>query len=373
VASCLLALTAGILFCVGATSSPHEALPPVIASASVVLASQQPPPAARGVAPPDQNLPPHIRRLTHFGERADFSLDGTRVLLVSKTFGDAMEVELATGVIRNLTSHYPHHGYTRALYLSNGDILLSGPTEFDPANPGQARTNSWLFVLKPGTGERPHPLGVKCAEGPVPSRRRLHVAWSYRAAQFPGEMPPGSSQIHEADIVYTKGIPTLANQRLVLDSRALPFRATLEPQNFRPPQERELIFSAYDYQDTEVFGVELATGKLTNYSNAPGIYDEPEGIFPSGEFTTVESDLHEPDAQGFDRADVYKLSLDGSGKMERLTRFADVPTYRASNPVVSDDGRYMAFQMGRAGVAAGTGYGLFLYDFTRRPGGSPER
>jgi hypothetical protein len=47
--------------------------------------------------------------------------------------------------------------------------------------------------------------------------------------------------------------------------------------------------------------------------------------------------------------------------------FADVPTYRASNPVVSDDGRYMAFQMGRSGVAAGIGYGLFLYDFGKAP------
>ena len=316
---------------------------------------------------PEQNLPPHITQLTRFGERAEFSLDGRRVLFLSKTFGDAMEVEIETGIIRNLTSHYPHYGYTRAVYLSNGDILLSGPTEFNPANTGQARTNSWLFVLKAGTRDRPYPLNVKCAEGPVPSRKRLHIAWSYRAAQFPGEMLAGSSQIHEADIVYTNGIPALANRRLVLDSRNLPFTATLEPQNFRPPLERELTFSAYDFQETEVFGVDLETGKLTNYSNAPGIYDEPEGIFPSGTHTTVESDLHEPEATGFDRADIYRLTLDGSGRMERLTRFADVPTYRASNPVVSDDGRYMAFQMGRSGVAAGIGYGLFLYDFTKAP------
>jgi hypothetical protein len=195
----------------------------------------------------------------------------------------------------------------------------------------------------------------------------MHIAWSYRAAQFPGEMPPGSSQMHEADIVYEKGVPTLANQRKILDSRDLPFKATLEPQNYRPPLERELIFSAYDYQQTDVFGVDLTTGKLTNYSNGPGVYDEPEGIFPSGEFTTVESDKHNPAGKGFDRADIHKLKLDGSGAMERLTFFADVPTYRGSNPVVSDDGRYMAFQMGRSGVAAGIGYGLFLYDFTKAP------
>ncbi len=88
----------------------------------------------------------------------------------------------------------------------------------------------------------------------MPSRKRMHIAWSYRAAQFPGEMEPGSSQILEADIVYENGAPKLANQRKILDSKDLPFKATLEPQNYRPPQERELIFSAYDYQNGEVFG-----------------------------------------------------------------------------------------------------------------------
>jgi hypothetical protein len=325
--------------------------------------AQQPQSGGAPPLSPDQNLPPHIRQLTWFGERADFSLDSRRVLFLSKTFGDAMEVEIETGRIRNLTAHYRHHGYTRAMYLANGDILLSGPVEFDPANPGPARTNSWLFVLKPGSNLPPHPLNVKCAEGPAVSRTRMHIAWSHRAAQFPGEMPRGSSRMLEGDIVYENGVARIANQRPIIESRELPFEATLEPQNFRPPDERELIFSAYDYQDTDVFGIDLLSRALTNYSNAPGIYDEPEGIFPTGDHTTVESDLHEPEAQGFDRADIYRLALDGSGRMERLTRFADVPTYRASNPVVSDDGRYMAFQMGRSGVAAGTGYGIFLYDF----------
>lgn len=338
-------------------------IPAALLLVPAAAAGQQPPPAGAQEAPPDQNLPPHIRRLSWFGERADFSPDGTRVLFLSKTFGDAMEVELATGLIRNLTANYAHHGYTRALYLANGDILLSGPLAFDPEDPGEARNNSWLFVLTPGSTERPHPLGVKCAEGPAVSRSRMHIAWSHRASQFPGVMPPGSSRMHEADIVYEDGIPRIANQRQIIDSSQLPFEATLEPQNYRPPAERELIFAAYDYNETDVFGIDLETGELTNYSNAPQTYDEPEGIFPTGEYTTAESDHHEPD--GFGRADIYRLALDGSGRMERLTRFADVPTYRASNPVISDDGRFMAFQMGRAGVAAGTGFGIFLFDFER--------
>lgn len=71
---------------------------------------------------PDQDLPPHITRLTHFGERADFSHDGKRVLFVEKTFGDVYEIELATRAIRLLTGHYKHLGYTR---LSTSRVATS--------------------------------------------------------------------------------------------------------------------------------------------------------------------------------------------------------------------------------------------------------
>ena len=63
----------------------------LIACSPFIVAGQQPPPAApAGVVAPDQNLPPHIRKLTGFGERAEFSLDSKRVLFLSKTFGDAI-------------------------------------------------------------------------------------------------------------------------------------------------------------------------------------------------------------------------------------------------------------------------------------------
>src|SRR6266542_3831166 len=92
--------------------------------------------AAEEGADPTEHLPPHITQVTWFGERADWSHDGKKILFLSKTFGDAMEIELATRRFRNLTAHYPHHGYTRALYLQNGDILLSGPELFDPKRIG---------------------------------------------------------------------------------------------------------------------------------------------------------------------------------------------------------------------------------------------
>src|SRR3954468_19021330 len=97
----------------------------LLIAAVVIAANAYPATADRGS--PADDLPPHIRQLTHFGERADWSHDGKKILFLTKMFGDAMELDVATGHIRNLTAYYPHHGYTRAMYLANGDILLSGP------------------------------------------------------------------------------------------------------------------------------------------------------------------------------------------------------------------------------------------------------
>ncbi len=314
---------------------------------------------------PDRELPSHITRLTLFGERADFSRDGKRVLFLEKTFGDVYEVDLETKQPRLLTGHYPHHGYTRALYMANGDILLSGPERLDTEHPADARVQCHLSVLDKGGAKPPIALGTKCSEGPAVSRQRLHIAWTHVAAQYPGEMAPGSSRIFEADVVYEGDTPKLAKPRLVLDSRDLPFRCTLETQNFRPPDERELTFSAYGYQGTDVCGVELETRRVMNYSDAPGQYDEPEGILPDGRWTLVECDRAGMSGQGAGHVDIWKLSLDGKKTWERLTFFNKYPGYKASNPVVSDDGRLMAFQMAKSRDPAGVGYGIFLYDFQK--------
>ena len=318
--------------------------------------------AEPGQSPAD-HLPPHITQLTAFGERADWSLDGKRILFLSKTFGDAMEIDLATRAIRNLTAHYPHHGYTRALYLSNGDILLSGPQEFDPHHAGRARQQCFLSVLDKSGTKPPVLLGTKCFEGPAVSRHRLHIAWSHVATEYPDEMPRGTSRIQEADIIYENGVPELAHQKLIINSTNLPFRCELEPQNFRPPEEKELTFSAYGHQGTDVCGIDLVTKAVTNYSNAPDQYDEPEGIYPDGQYTLVECDKQS--RQGPGHVDLWKLALDGSGAYERLTYFSDYPGYKASNPVVSDDGKFIAFQMAKSREAAGVGHGIFIYDLQK--------
>ena len=139
----------------------------------------------------------------------------------------------------------------------------------------------------------------------------------------------------------------------------------METQNFRPPDEKELTFSAYGYQGTDVCGVDLVTKKVINYSNSPDQYDEPEGIYPDGQFTLVECDKQ--NHQGAGHIDLWKLKLDGSGQYERLTYFRDYPGYKASNPVVSDDGRFIAFQMANSKDSAGVGHGIFIFDVKKAP------
>jgi hypothetical protein len=299
---------------------------------------------------PLDELPPWITRVTHFGQRADWSHDGKRILFIEKTFGDVYEVEVATRIIRPMTHHYYHEGYTRALYLPNGDILLSGARKFDVDNPRASRDekNAELWVLKKDLSDPPAALGENCKEGPAVSRKHKRIAWALR------------DKFYMADIVYEDGVPKLTNKRMIKDKKDFPFKCGIETQNFRPPDEKELIFSAYGYQGSEVAGLNIETGEVVNYSNAPDQYDEPEGIFPDGKFTTVECDRHNP--KGTHYIDIYKLALDGSGRTRRLTHFNDYPGYKASNPVISDDGRYMAFQYARKGDWAGVGKGILIFD-----------
>ncbi|MHC4442047.1 MAG: TolB-like translocation protein [Planctomycetota bacterium] len=323
--------------------------------------------AAGQTSPPD-NLPPYITRLTHFGQRADWSHDSKRILFIEKTFGDVYEIELAGKTIRPMTHHYFHEGYTRALYLSNGDILLAGARQFNAKKPWPSRHDkAELWVLKKDLSGPPVPLGEKCSEGPAVSRRRLHIAWTVDHGDYPERMNKGVCQIWTADIIYQQGVPKLANKKKVLDNSDLPFKAGLETQNFRPPHEKELIFSAYGYQGTEVMGLNLETHKVVNYSQAPNQYDEPEGILPDGRFTLVECDKHQAGkkGRGSKHIDIYKLALDGSGQTQRLTFFNNHPGYKSSNPTVSDDDRYIAFQIAQLNDPAGVGRGILIYDFTK--------
>ncbi len=311
---------------------------------------------------PEDLQAPYLTQVTSFGQRCDWSLDGQRLIFLEKTFGDIYEVEVATGALTPLTHHFFHEGFVRALYLANGDILLSGSKTFDADEPWKSRhpSHAELWVLKRDLSGPPTRLGAFCKEGPTASRSRMKIAWTV-------------DDIYLADIVYENGVPQLANQQTIITSNDLPGDVhgwRLETQNFRPPHDDELIFNAHfpsiEYE-AEVMGYDFASGEIVNYSQRPDRYDEPEGIFPDGKSTLVESTRHHPTVEAgrkvWDYIDLYRLALDGSGQMERLTYFNRDRKFKATNPVVSDDGRYMAFQYSVVGETTGIGHGIVIWDF----------
>lgn len=320
-------------------------------------------------AHPADHLPSYIRLACGFGERPDWSHDGRFILFLDKPMGEVFELELATGIIRPKTRHFNHYGFTRAMYLSNGDILLSGPNApFDPTDNEErekARDHCWLSVMDKSCTKEPVPLNTLCAEGPAVSRNRLRIAWTHRDRQLP-ELGKNRAKLLMAEIVYEEGIPKLKNERVIFDSKQLPFslgNSSLETQNLVPPEDEKVTFAVYTIENgnnTDVYMVDSESGDYMAVTDSPCCYDEPEGIFPDGQYTIVE---HAPsDQTAWPLIDLYKLKLDGSGEMQRLTHFTDYKGYKANQGVVSDDGKYLCFQIGKADQEAGVGFGFFIMD-----------
>lgn len=328
-------------------------LAPLVISAAVVavLAGQD----IQKSGSPEEHLPPDITQLTAFGERASWSPDGRRIAFMSKSFGDAFVVDVATKTIRLLT-HYPNAGYLRVQYLPNGDYFLIGARTFTDIRTTRGRDQEMWVLPADGTGP-PIALEHKISEGVAISRKTPKIAWSNTHGQYPDRLAENESVIYTADIVYDGGRPRLSNRKEILRARWP--ECTLEAQDFRK-NDTELIYSCYRSSLADVFGIDLTTKDVTTYRKIAGEYNEVEGIFPDGEYTLVESS-REQVAHDASHIDIWKLRLEpGSTDFVRMTRWGDFPGYKASNPVVSPDGRSIAFQSARSSDPAGVGYGIFL-------------
>ncbi|MBW2214857.1 MAG: hypothetical protein JRF48_10600 [Deltaproteobacteria bacterium] len=151
----------------------------------------------------------------------------------------------------------------------------------------------------------------------------------------------------------------LENVELVIDRTAVSTIAVLEVQDFRPGTD-ELIFTAYAYAGGEAMSVDHSTGLVTNYSQSP-VYEEAEGVAPSGAWVLVEREIDNALYPG--PLDIWLLPLDGSQAWDRLTHFN---RYRdgwyASNPAVNPSGTHFAFQLSIDGDVEGEGRGILLFD-----------
>ena len=314
---------------------------------------------AKRTGSPEQQLPREITQLTGFGERAAWSPDDKRIAFMGRSFGDAFEIDLATGLTRLLTGHFQHSGFLRVQYLPNGDFFLIGARTFTDVRTTRGRDQE-MWVMKADASAPPTALNHKISEGVAISRKRMRIAWANTRAQYPDRLAEGESVLYTADVVYKDGVPQLVDTKEVLRARAP--ECTLEAQDFRN-DDTELIYTCYRPPYADILGVDLRTGKITTYRKLPDEYNEVEGISPDGKWTLVESSREQggPERQNSRFIDIWKLTLEPNSRdFIRLTRWGDYEGYKASNPVVSNDGRRIAFQSARNTEAAGVGHGIFL-------------
>jgi len=250
------------------------------------------------------------------------------------------------------------------MHLATGDYILIGPDHFEDIHTSRTRDNE-LWYLSKERGSKPVKLGQKMSEGAAISKKSLKIAFSQTAAQAP-DLAPEVSRLIVADLDLS-GTARLINKKTVYESKDR--NCTLEAQDFYD-DDRKMTFTCYEPDGrASVMGIDLQTGEVTNFSKSPGTYNEVEGIFPDGLYTAVEADRQCEQLggqRGSGNIDIWKLRLDGTGKdFSRLTHFNDYEGGKASNPVISTDGRFMAFQTARTTDPAGVGYGILLYWFNR--------
>jgi hypothetical protein len=319
--------------------------------------------ATRSPESPLDHLPSNIEVLTHFGERADISPDNQRVAFMTKSFGDAMVIDLESRIIQCLTCNVPGAAFLRVMHLVSGDYIVIGPDHFENMHISRERDNELWFLSKQ-RGSKPLKLEQKMNEGAAISKKSMKIAFSQIAAQAP-DLAPGASRLIVADLDLSGATPKLINKKTVYESKDR--SCTIEAQDFYD-NDRKMTFTCYEPEGrSSVMGIDLQTNEMTNFSKAPGSYNEVEGIFPDGLYTAVEADRQCEQlggTRGAGNIDIWKLRLDGTGKdFSRLTHFNDYEGGKASNPVISIDGRFMAFQTARTSDPAGVGYGILLYHF----------
>lgn len=302
------------------------------------------------------DLPPHMSVLLEWGQRPEWSNDGEWIYFLPRAFSNVFRVQVSTGKVEPVTTHYFHEGYLRVMTLSNGDLLLAGPDEFNADDPWASRHKLRLSILQKPFDKPPVLLDAYCDEGPAVSRNDNRIAWTL----------PGQREIKIADIIYRDGTPSLVNERMLLsfDERNYPITERLETQDFHP-NTNELIFTYYYGTEEEPFyfanpySIDIETGELSGILNAENSYNEAEGVAPDGSFLLVESDLHAEPKKWL--VDTYLLPLQNGGEMERLCDWTNYPGYKCDNPVVSPDGKKIALQRGFTD-GAGQGSGIVLFD-----------
>lgn len=306
--------------------------------------------------------------LSEFGERPAFSPDGTRIAFIGRSYSDAYEIELATRRTRNLTKDFPHQGIVRIQYLPDGNYLVTAPRRHIGAS-SRASLEMWFLRKDLAGGLRS--LGERPFEGIAVSRHSNLIAWT--ALDPAPSFKPGESWLKVytngtkvrhfvADVTYRDGAAQVVNKREIMKDlpKACGF---VELQDFRD-KDSEITLSCVGKSagaggvEVSVMGYKIDTGRYITYRSAPGEYAEVEGIAPDGSWSTVECGA----AQRPGLLDICRLDLVEGGDLRPLVVGTEPgKTHLISNPVVSPDGKWIAFQSGDEKVGEpGDGLGVFI-------------
>jgi len=317
---------------------------------------------------PLDHLPPGTRLLTSYGERAIFSPDGSKIAFVEKAYGDAFELDLRTGAIRNLTAHTPNSGILRVHYMKDGSYLLLAPRRIEGSKEETRSAHIELWWMDARAEGQMIPLGLTLFEGIAVSPTTNRIAWSTVSPRI-GKLPRGiggTSSLSTGEVKVSGGVPKIIDV-LPLATRNWD-ECLLEAQDFYDG-DRKLSATCYvmtgskmpgakPVAESQVYTIDTANGAMTRIPTPIELYAEAEGIFPDGKRTTVECGNDQ--AKGLD---ICLLELEPDApRYTRLTFAQDYGAYRFSNPQVSRDGRKMAFQIGLAAEEAGSGRGILLMD-----------
>src|SRR5438067_12233451 len=171
---------------------------PLMLAATSIIAAAGIGESAQHARSPLDSLPKHIRQLTAFGERAVWSADGQKIGFMSKSWGDAMEYDLKTRLIRNLTARFPHEGFLRIHYLLNGDYLLVGSERSQDRNRSRGQEQEF-WILRANDLYHPIRLNQRVNEGVAVSRKALRISWTNTHGQYPDRIEQGLSVLYVAD------------------------------------------------------------------------------------------------------------------------------------------------------------------------------
>ncbi len=335
------------------------------------------------------SLAPGWTLLTNWGTKPEW-LTPTTFVFVSNLVGDVYEMDIETGEIQSRTAHFQHAGFTRVHVLSNGDLLLLGPTSgpqppLEPLVPYDV--GMWtgkLFVLRKPYDKAPIPLGVHGWEGIAVSRETMEIAWSTTAVPFWVANTDGSVNLGETALAYanepseiqigtieydTEGGARIVNARALISKEDVG-PVFLEPQDFVGPGDASLLISAYGVVDgfSNRLIVDVATGEFAEPDSprGPG-YDEWEGILPGQQVAFLE--FFEPDIFDIQRAFLMIYDFDDGS----YTTFVDSMDGGAPadmgphEPVFSDDGHWVLTATHGVGGWPGYSAGILLFDMRSVP------